>query len=56
MPRRIPDYADAYSSFNIIASFGSLISVVSALLFFYIAYQALAVSNFRASSWINSDR
>jgi len=56
MPRRIPDYADAYSSFNIIASFGSLISVVSALLFFYIAYQALAGSNFRASSWINSDR
>jgi len=56
MPRRIPDYADAYSAFNVIASFGSLVSVVSALLFFYIAYNALAVSNFRISSWTNSNR
>jgi cytochrome c oxidase subunit 1 len=56
MPRRIPDYADAYSAFNAIASFGSLISVVSAVLFFYIAYNALSVSNFKASSWINSNR
>ena len=56
MPRRIPDYADAYSAFNAIASFGSLISVFSAVLFFYIAYNALSVSNFKASSWINSNR
>jgi len=34
MPRRIPDYPDAYSSWNAIASLGSLISAISSLLFF----------------------
>lgn len=34
MPRRIPDYPDAYSGWNSIASFGSYISSISALLFF----------------------
>ena len=55
MPRRIPDYADAYSAFNTVASFGSLLSVMSALLFFYIAYNTLAQSNFKASPWINKN-
>lgn len=35
MPRRIPDYPDAYAYWNGIASFGSLISIVSAAIFFY---------------------
>jgi len=34
MPRRIPDYADAFSFWNAIASFGSYISAISALFFF----------------------
>ena len=38
MPRRIPDYPDAYAGFNLIASYGSFISVFSSLLFFYIIY------------------
>jgi cytochrome c oxidase subunit I len=41
MPRRIPDYPDAYSGWNQIASFGSQLSVVGALLFFYIVYSTL---------------
>jgi heme/copper-type cytochrome/quinol oxidase subunit 1 len=41
MPRRIPDFPDAYSGWNSIASFGSYISGIGALLFFYIVYQAL---------------
>lgn len=41
MPRRIPDYPDAYWAWNQIASVGSLISVISALLFFYIVYDLL---------------
>jgi len=41
MPRRIPDFPDAYSFWNAVASFGSYISVVSALLFFYIVYLTL---------------
>ena len=38
MPRRIPDYPDAYASWNSLASFGSLLSLVGVFLFFYILY------------------
>ena len=41
MPRRIPDYPDAYAGWNAIASFGSYISAVSVVLFFYIVYLTL---------------
>jgi len=41
MPRRIPDYPLAYSSWNFIASFGSIFSIFSVLLFFYIVYLTL---------------
>jgi heme/copper-type cytochrome/quinol oxidase subunit 1 len=42
MPRRIPDYPDAYSGWNSIASYGSYISGVAALFFFYVVYDTLA--------------
>lgn len=38
MPRRIPDYPDAFSGWNAISSFGSLVSVIAILLFCYIIY------------------
>jgi len=41
MPRRIPDYPDAFADWNLICSFGSNLSVVSALLFFYIVYATI---------------
>jgi heme/copper-type cytochrome/quinol oxidase subunit 1 len=41
MPRRIPDYPDAYSGFNSFASYGSYISGVAALFFFYVVYDCL---------------
>jgi cytochrome c oxidase subunit 1 len=41
MPRRIPDYPDAYAGWNAIASYGSYVSVLSALLFFYVVYVTL---------------
>jgi hypothetical protein len=41
MPRRISDYPDAFAGWNLISSFGSIISVVAAWLFLYIVYQQL---------------
>lgn len=41
MPRRIPDYADAFAGWNTISSFGSLISVIATVLFGYIIYDIL---------------
>ncbi len=35
MPRRIPDYPDAFYSFNLIASYGSIINILSLIVFFY---------------------
>ncbi len=41
MPRRIPDYPDAYSGWNGVASYGSYISAFAALWFFYVVFDAL---------------
>jgi len=41
MPRRIPDYPDAFAGWNAVATYGSYISLVSSLLFFYIVYATL---------------
>ena len=38
MPRRIPDYPDAFSGWNAVSSFGSIVSVVATILFGYIVY------------------
>jgi len=53
MPRRIPDYPDAFAEWNAVASLGSLVSVVSALLFFYILYKTLTENslNKQNNSW-----
>jgi len=45
MPRRIPDYPDAYADWNYIVSCGSMISFMSSLLFFYIIYLTFAGVN-----------
>ena len=41
MPRRIPDYPDAYALWNSISSFGSIFSLVGTLFFFYVICRAL---------------
>lgn len=38
MPRRIPDYPDAFAYWNTVSSFGSILSVVSLAVFFYLVY------------------
>jgi cytochrome c oxidase subunit 1 len=42
MPRRIPDYPDAFAGWNSVSSFGSLVSLVATLLFAYIVYDIFA--------------
>lgn len=41
MPRRIPDYPDAFAGWNYVASIGSFIAVISLFLFIYILYDQL---------------
>lgn len=41
MARRVPDYGDAYEGWNKVVSIGSMISVVSTVLFLYIVYDLL---------------
>lgn len=41
MPRRIPDYPDAYQQWNLVCSFGSLLSVIATFFFAYIIYDSL---------------
>ena len=42
MPRRIPDYPDAFAGWNTVSSFGSLVSVIATVLFGYIIYDIFA--------------
>jgi cytochrome c oxidase subunit 1 len=52
MPRRYPDYAQAYSYWNEIASYGYVIMAVSILIFFVnMAYAFLAGKKAVANYW-----
>ena len=44
MPRRVPDYPDAYAGWNFVASFGSYVSVVSVIVFIFTIFFALTSS------------
>ncbi len=39
MPRRIPDYPDAYAGWNMLSSIGAFISAASAVFFLYVLYR-----------------
>jgi heme/copper-type cytochrome/quinol oxidase subunit 1 len=41
MPRRIPDYPDAYAGWNAVASYGSYVSTFAIVFFFYVVYKTL---------------
>ena len=43
MPRRVPDYPEAYRGWNVVASFGSMISAFSTLFFLYLFWRTLKV-------------
>jgi heme/copper-type cytochrome/quinol oxidase subunit 1 len=50
MPRRIPDYPDAFSGWNSISSLGSLISVIGTILFGYIIYDIFTNDKFSSNN------
>ena len=56
MPRRISDYPDAFAGWNIISSFGSMVSVVATWLFIYIVYIQLIESRVTNKyPWLNPE-
>jgi heme/copper-type cytochrome/quinol oxidase subunit 1 len=45
MPRRIPSYPDAFIGFNQISSYGSILSVISVVVFFIVVYDLFITGN-----------
>jgi len=50
MPRRIPDYPDAFSGWNAISSFGSLVSVIATILFGYILFDIFSSEKYSSNN------
>jgi len=48
MPRRIPDYPDALYQWNYISSFGSMLSLVSVVIFFYVVAASFTTKSVKA--------
>jgi cytochrome c oxidase subunit 1 len=42
MPRRIPDYPDIFAFWNSVASFGSYLSIIGLLIFFFMLFKAFS--------------
>jgi len=56
MPRRIPDYPDAFAGWNAVASFGSMLSIVGVLVFFYLLYETFTGGErCAANPWFEED-
>jgi len=53
MPRRIADYPEIYSSINLLATFGSYISIVGVILFFYILYTMIRGHSFELNGLVS---
>ncbi len=43
MPRRIPDYPDAFAGWNMVSSLGSYLSMFAAVFFLYVVYRTYTV-------------
>ena len=56
MPRRISDYPDSYAGWNLVSSFGSIISVIATLVFLYTVYNGLTKGlESSRSPWVTSN-
>nr|BBG74880.1 cytochrome c oxidase subunit 1 [Chorda kikonaiensis] len=53
MPRRIPDYPDSFGGWNAVASFGSILSSLASIFFFYVVYVTLTRGSVEESNpWV----
>nr|QWK44218.1 cytochrome oxidase subunit I [Akkesiphycus lubricus]BAN84688.2 cytochrome oxidase subunit 1 [Akkesiphycus lubricus] len=53
MPRRIPDYPDSFFGWNALASFGSILSSVASLFFFFVVYITLTQGSVvKSNYWV----
>jgi heme/copper-type cytochrome/quinol oxidase subunit 1 len=46
MPRRIPDYPDQFTLWNSVASLGSLVTIVSIVIFIYVIIKLERTKNY----------
>lgn len=51
MPRRVPDYPDAFEGWNIVASFGSTMSLIATFLFFIVLLEMFYTKRKATPSW-----
>ena len=56
MPRRIPDYPDIYSFWNLISSFGALISFSGVLIFIFMFFETFYYKRVSIEKIINNDK
>ena len=56
MPRRIPDYPDSYALWNVISSYGSIVSVLSSIFFFYLVVDGLSQRSKSVESYIEINK
>ena len=45
MPRRIPDFPDAYTQWNAIASFGTFVTIIASMFFVYVVAVTFTSNN-----------
>ena len=53
MPRRVPDFPDAYAGWNLVSSIGSYITAAGMLVFLYVLYSVFVANRVRcpANPW-----
>jgi cytochrome c oxidase subunit 1 len=56
LPRKYSDYPDAFTGWNEISSFGSIVSIVGVLVWIYVVYEAFAAKRpAEANQWIHKE-